>query len=301
MSRRIRSIKPEWLEDERMASASAEARVLSIALMLLADDHGRGRAGRVVLAAQAFPGKPLETLDSALGELAGWFVNLYEVDDQHYFEIKNWAKHQKVDKPGKGRVPAPCAAPEKIPETVDDARASRGSRSYVPDPDPGPGPGPEASSQVRSIAPGTEHKVPTNITEALALPIHWRARALVTQPLNAQWANPQDWPENIAALRAFEGATGTRRGFSGPTDRGLATIAGFYAAELTQEQVCAGIVAVVESDWWRKDGASRGLTSISIEVLNRALQSLQTKPANDAAKRAREAEERVLGKRKAAT
>ena len=43
MAGRIRSIKPEWLEDERMVMASSDARVLSIALILMADDYGNGR------------------------------------------------------------------------------------------------------------------------------------------------------------------------------------------------------------------------------------------------------------------
>lgn len=117
MSGRIRSIKPEWLEDERMALASPEARVLSIALMLLADDYGNGRASRVMLAGQVFPGKVPETLAKALDDLSTWFVTLYEVDGQSYFHIRNWEKHQKVDKPGKPRVPKPCATLAKVLET----------------------------------------------------------------------------------------------------------------------------------------------------------------------------------------
>src|SRR6185503_366448 len=116
MSGRIRSIKPEWLEDERMALASSDARVLSLGLILEADDYGNGRASVPLLAGRIFPGKVLETLANALAELTGWFVQLYESDGQSYFHIRNWAKHQKVDKPGKPRVPAPLLALEKLRE-----------------------------------------------------------------------------------------------------------------------------------------------------------------------------------------
>jgi hypothetical protein len=51
MSRRIRSIKPEWLDDEKIAGASDEARVLSVALILMSDDYGRGRAALAAIAA----------------------------------------------------------------------------------------------------------------------------------------------------------------------------------------------------------------------------------------------------------
>lgn len=126
MSGRIRTVKPEWLDDERLALASSDARVLSIALILLSDDFGNGRASLPLLAGRVFPGKLLETLESALAELTGWFVELYSADGQQYFHIRNWTKHQKVDKPGKPRVPAPfgtVANPPEAPEKVRGALA----------------------------------------------------------------------------------------------------------------------------------------------------------------------------------
>jgi hypothetical protein len=161
VSGRIRSIKPEWLEDERMALASAEARVLSIALLLLADDHGRGRASRTMLLGRVFPGKAPDTLAKALEELAGWFVRFYELDGQSYFEIKNWEKHQKVDKPGKPRVPAPSGPPENVREEGENVRASRGSSSP-----PDPGPDPERGA-VEPPAPVRAPKRPDPMADAL--------------------------------------------------------------------------------------------------------------------------------------
>lgn len=116
MSGRIRTLKPEWLDDERLALASSDARVLSVALLLLADDYGNGRAAPTLLAGRIFPGKVPETLARALAEIEGWFVELYEADGQRYFHIRNWAKHQKVDKPGKPRVPPPFGTRANLPE-----------------------------------------------------------------------------------------------------------------------------------------------------------------------------------------
>lgn len=109
---RIRSIKPEWLDDQRLASSSDYARVLSIALILLADDHGRGRAHQLFLAARAWPyGTPAETLPKVSGGLAELeqigFVLIYEIEGQSYFEIRNWKKHQKISHPGKPLFPEP--------------------------------------------------------------------------------------------------------------------------------------------------------------------------------------------------
>jgi hypothetical protein len=119
MSGRIRTIKPEWLEDELLAGASDEARVLSVALILMSDDHGRGRASIAAIAAGAWrhqmerddgahAPETLAKASRALRELVAiGFVRLYEVSRQRYFELPNWSKHQRVDKPGKPRVPPP--------------------------------------------------------------------------------------------------------------------------------------------------------------------------------------------------
>jgi hypothetical protein len=157
MSGRIRSLKPEWLEDELLALASLEARVLSVSLLLLADDYGNGRANAVLLVGRVFPGKLPETVEKALGELASIrYLTLYEVDGQRYFSIRNWLKHQRVDKPGKAKVPSPedasarnslpnsspeniREAPENIPEDAGKVPASRASSSSsisIPDPYP---------------------------------------------------------------------------------------------------------------------------------------------------------------------
>lgn len=108
---RIRTIKPEWLDDERLVLASSDARVLSIGLILLSDDYGNGRAHPSLLRSRVLPSRSQEDFDTALAELreAG-FVELYAADGQSYFHVRNWEKHQRVDKPGKPLVPPPSAA-----------------------------------------------------------------------------------------------------------------------------------------------------------------------------------------------
>ena len=123
---RIRSIKPEWLEDERLITAGSDARVASIALIILADDYGRGRL-TVATAARIFPETP-ENFREAFARLSGWFVEEYHVRGQGYFRIVNWDKHQKVDKPGKPHVPPPetaCISTiENHPEAPENFRES---------------------------------------------------------------------------------------------------------------------------------------------------------------------------------
>lgn len=118
MSGRIRTIKPEWLEDEKMCFASADARVMSIALILIADDHGNGRANPVWLNSQVFPGEvDMTRAARALDELVGiGFARRYGVGEQSYFAIRGWSKHQRIDRPSKPRVPLPPPESEQTRE-----------------------------------------------------------------------------------------------------------------------------------------------------------------------------------------
>lgn len=122
---RIRSIKPEWLEDEKLAACSDGARLLSIGLILLADDHGRGRASTHYLSGQVwtYTSRDPRKIAANLGELsAAGFALVYEVDGQAYYEIRTWHKHQRIDNAGKPRVPPPS----------NDSRNSAAKRGETP-------------------------------------------------------------------------------------------------------------------------------------------------------------------------
>ncbi len=155
MTGRIRTLKPEWLEDELLAAASDSARMLSAALMLMADDYGRGRGSIATVAAEAWRFE-LERDDGAhareclakvsrvLQELCGIrFVLLYEVDGQRYFAIRTWKRHQKVDHPSKPRIPEPdpkewaafCNSRESLREPSRESRETLGEVSETLAPD----------------------------------------------------------------------------------------------------------------------------------------------------------------------
>lgn len=109
MAGRIRTLKPEWLEDQRLLACSERARLLTVVLILIADDYGNGRGHPDFVKAQAgLYNVTTADLESALLELQGCgFIELYLHNQQSYFSIRNWDKHQRVDKPGKPRVPPP--------------------------------------------------------------------------------------------------------------------------------------------------------------------------------------------------
>ncbi len=114
MSRRIRTIKPEILDDDKTAGLSHVAWRLFVSGLTLSDDHGNLRAGVTGLAGQVFHSCPFtdsETVRTAVEELveAGlWQV--YTVRGQTYAHIRGWSKHQRIDNAGKPRVPTPGEA-----------------------------------------------------------------------------------------------------------------------------------------------------------------------------------------------
>lgn len=118
MSGRIRSIKPELLEDALIAHLSSDAFRLYIAGIVLADDYGNLRAEPRKLLGEAFwgqLGKQVSDVENDVYEL--WLAGrtdisqglweLYRVREQTYAHVRNWEKHQRIDHVGKPRVPGP--------------------------------------------------------------------------------------------------------------------------------------------------------------------------------------------------
>lgn len=108
---RIRTIKPEFPEDETMGRVSRDARLTFVLLWTQCDDHGRFRAATPLLKGHLYPyDEDIRNadLDSWLEELARvGRIHIYEVDGQRYGEVCNWAKHQRIDNAGKSNLPEP--------------------------------------------------------------------------------------------------------------------------------------------------------------------------------------------------
>lgn len=116
---RIRSIKPELLEDERTARLTHLQWRLFVSCLLLADDYGNFRAdpqrvhGAALWAHRVDTAKTLEELAEA------GLLELYTIDGQRYAHVRGWSKHQKVDHPGKPTVPG---RPEALANSSRDVR-----------------------------------------------------------------------------------------------------------------------------------------------------------------------------------
>lgn len=102
---RIRSLKPEFWTDEAVAECSPSARLLFVATWTFADDKGNLDRSAKQLKAQAYPYDALDC-EPLVQELLGHDLLIeYEVDGKKYLHIRNFEKHQKVDKESKPRFP----------------------------------------------------------------------------------------------------------------------------------------------------------------------------------------------------
>lgn len=136
MAGRIRSIKPEIIEDERSAGLSSDAWRLWVCMWLIADDYGNLRGDSRRLAADVFWACPVPpSVPDLLEELsAGGLIEQYTVRGQHYVSICNWNKHQRVDNAGKARVPGPSESDESA-SRGDPPRNSASGSDLPLDPD----------------------------------------------------------------------------------------------------------------------------------------------------------------------
>ncbi len=104
---RIRTIKPELLEDEKVASLPHLEWRLFVSCLLLADDYGNFRAAPGRIHGAALWAHSREGLAKALEALAVVeLLTFYWVTGQSYGHVVGWEKHQKVDHPGKPLCPA---------------------------------------------------------------------------------------------------------------------------------------------------------------------------------------------------
>jgi hypothetical protein len=117
---RIRTIKPEFWTDRRVGECSTNARLLFIATWNFADDHGGLDRSAKQLKAQAFPYDDLDCEPLVKELLEVGLLIEYEVAGDKYLHIKNFRKHQRIDKPQKARIPV-YEHSENIPRTLPDS------------------------------------------------------------------------------------------------------------------------------------------------------------------------------------
>jgi hypothetical protein len=169
---RIRTLKPEILDDEKVAPLSDTAFRLFTSLVILADDHGNARAdvrwlqGQIWWAHGESPNVLLALVELCRGSL----IDVYAVRGGTYVHLRGWEKHQRIDNAGKNRVPLPKDPDAQAIEVTmecfaetrgEPPRLAAGSR-------PGPGPGREGEGIEEAAAtpppklnpPTRKHRLP---------------------------------------------------------------------------------------------------------------------------------------------
>lgn len=147
-------------------------------------------------------------------------------------------------------------------------------RDQDPDPDQPVRSGPRATP-VPTLARTPAHRSdsrrpPSNLAEAMALPLRERAEQVQQARVDAQWAEPHRWPEVLAvsdALSAAENLPRRKLGQYG-SDPGVRALVARFAEDWSPDAIVALLPRIVGSDWWR--AKPRGLSDLSPEVLDRA-------------------------------
>lgn len=142
---RIRTLKPEILEDEMTAGLSDGAFRLFVAMIVLADDHGNVRAEERWLEGQVWWSRRFAEVRGEIPRVAeilrelseALLIELYEVRSQFYAHIRSWEKHQRIDNAGKPRVPGPSESSRNFAEFRGEIpRFAAGPRPPTSDHDP---------------------------------------------------------------------------------------------------------------------------------------------------------------------
>lgn len=113
---RIRTLKPEFWTDAAVGECSSNARLLFLATWNFADDEGGLDRSAKQLKAQAFPYDNLDCEPLVQELLRVGLLLEYEVEGQKYLHIKNFRKHQRIDKPQRARIPLYDAS-KNVPRT----------------------------------------------------------------------------------------------------------------------------------------------------------------------------------------
>lgn len=243
MAGRIRSIKPEILDDEVVAALPHLEFRLFVSMFVMADDYGNlgGIAARVKGTALWGTEDSVDKVKTALEHMAEvGLIEIYRVRGQAFIHLSGWSKHQKVDKPGRPIYPSPDQADSSgyedsrdrredvasIRETpaLDQDHDQRPTTSSGPVGDPGLSPRkPKSTGRKRPASDPADDPQPTDADRAYAsareidVDVEWpamfdnyRKRNETTSDWSSSW---RTWCRNAVKFRE------ERRARAGPSPR----------------------------------------------------------------------------------
>lgn len=107
---RTRSIKPEFWDDEKLATVSRDARLTFIGIWTNSDDYGVVKGHPAWLKNTIFPYDEIK-----LSEFQKWLKDLeqlfciipFDHNGEKFYYIKNFKKHQTINRPSQAKNPSP--------------------------------------------------------------------------------------------------------------------------------------------------------------------------------------------------
>lgn len=112
---------------------------------------------------------------------------------------------------------------------------------------------------------------PGNLAEALEVPIGERAGLITGNPHLSQWLQPEKWPEVVAVATELHRSAqlGPVRLGAYNRDSGVRAVVGLFADGFTTTDLAQVAKTIPRSSWWRGQGKSRGLSSLTPEAVRR--------------------------------
>ena len=152
---RTRMIKPEFWDDEKLATVSRDTRLLFVGLWSNSDDYGVVKGHPAWLKNRIFPYDeiPLDIFEGWLAELAAIRVIVpFLHNGERYCHIRNFRRHQTINRPSGIRNPAPPETPKDDEGDPEIPPEEGGVEPETPPEDAG---GPEDPGHSQSAAPAS--------------------------------------------------------------------------------------------------------------------------------------------------
>lgn len=105
---RIRTIKPEFWQDERLGQLPMSVRMLFLGLVSMADDEGRMRGSPLLIRAQVFPYDLEVDVVAGLDQLESiGRIQRYQGEGEAFIWVRNFGKHQRINRSSPSCFPVP--------------------------------------------------------------------------------------------------------------------------------------------------------------------------------------------------
>lgn len=278
MKARIRTIKPEIAKDEELWDLGQQTGLpvyqAFTVLWCYADREGRFGWRPRQLKSDVLPywdGDFSRVLDALASR---GFIKKYASNGRQFGVVCKFLKHQFINnrEPASELPPPPEDDEKQELRRDDDATTTRESHAPhvtipslpLPDPIPDPKGGAGGAAKIGK---------PTNLTDALKVPIRERAKLIESDPFSATYLRPQEWPEILGPAKAFCAAAKRASPKLGAysADSGVKALVALYSAGRTVEEVLGVANSFPHSDYFQENSNRMGLSNLTLGVVEREL------------------------------